>query len=66
MDYLSRYKASYYLSKYPRIMSPNYANNRCIISGRVWSVDKHAKMSRFVFREQTYNSKLPGCSRASW
>lgn len=61
-----RYYSSYLLTKLPRITSKTISSNRCVISGRVWSVNKKTNYNRFIFRTETYSSNIPGCSRASW
>lgn len=66
VPYSRRVKATFHLSNMPKISSKTYSGKRCVISGRVWSVNKHANISRFEFRNQVYSSNLPGCSRASW
>ena len=63
--YSSRYLASYYLSSSPRVSSRTNLVQRCNVSGRVWSVSKRTRTSRFVFRESVNNSLLPGFKRAS-
>lgn len=63
---IKRYQASYYLTVLPKISSPNYYSNRCINSGRVWSVSKKTNSNRFIFRRDVFNSNLPGFRRASW
>lgn len=35
LSYDHRYKATYYMSKIPRISSKTQIRNRCVISGRV-------------------------------
>jgi ribosomal protein S14 len=65
IPYSIRYKAAFYLSTKPRFSSLNYSSKRCIVSGRVWGVEKVTGLTRFVFREEANNSSLPGCSRAS-
>lgn len=64
--YARRYLATYYLSTLPRVSSGTLTNNRCVVSGRVWSVNKHTQFSRFVFRKKMYQADIPGCKRASW
>ena len=61
-----RYQAACYLSRLPRISSVTQIRNRCVISGRVWSVNNKTKYGRFVLRENAYKSNIPGLSRASW
>lgn len=64
--YLNRYKASFYLSMLPRSSAKTRITNRCVFSGRVWAVNRKTNYSRFLFRDQAYNSNLPGFRRASW
>ena len=66
INYSRRYQASYYLSNLPRINSKVVLSNRCVVSGRIWSVNRRTKYSRFVFRKEVASSNLPGCKRASW
>ena len=60
-----RYLATYLLSKQPRFASRNFYNNRCTITGRVWSVNRRTGYGRFAFRSKIYNAELPGFRRAS-
>ena len=60
-----RYLAAYLLSRQPRFSASTFSNNRCTISGRVWSVNGKTGYGRFVFRTKAYNSELPGFRRAS-
>lgn len=60
-----------YLVFYQKIKTPRWAIlpqivNRCSKTGRSLSVLKHTKISRFVFRTESYNGDLPGFKRASW
>ena len=66
LSFYQRYKAAYYLSKIPRVVSITQLRNRCVISGRVWSVTKKTKYSRFVLRDNAYKANIPGLRRASW
>lgn len=66
ISYMRRYQASYYLVNLPRISSNVALVNRCVVSGRVWSVNRKTKYSRFFFRTEAGNSNIPGCRRASW
>jgi ribosomal protein S14 len=65
ISYTKRYQASYYLSTLEKRSSANYSVNRCIVTGRVWSVNKSTKYSRFVLRSEISNSNIPGFRRAS-
>ena len=60
-----RYMAAYYMTTLPKYSSQNFSSNRCAVSGRVWSVNKKTKYSRFVFRNEVAKSNIPGCRRAS-
>lgn len=46
--------------------SPIVQNNRCIKTGRIKSINKFTKYSRFIFRIESYEGNLPGLKRASW
>ena len=61
-----RYRAAFYLSTLPRISSITILRNRCVISGRVWSVNSKTRYSRFILRSESYKSNIPGLKRASW
>ena len=61
-----RYLAYMYLIRNPRFTSSSAITNRCIKTGRVWSVNKKTNLSRFELRTHIYNSILPGFRRASW
>lgn len=61
-----RYQAAFHLSTLPRMSSITIIRNRCVISGRVWSVNSKTKYSRFILRRESYKSNIPGLKRASW
>ena len=61
-----RYLSCLHLSKLTKIAFITKINNRCIISGRIWSTNKKTNLSRFELRKNLYNSFLPGLKRASW
>lgn len=61
-----RYYALYKKSKLVRLSSIIQHKNRCVRTGRRWSVVKLTKYSRFVFRNEMMNGHLPGFQRASW
>lgn len=61
-----RYLALYSKSKLYRSSSKTQQQNRCVSTGRIWGVNKHANYSRFLFRTESYKGNLPGFSRASW
>ena len=61
-----RYSALYNKTRLSRINSAIQHKNKCVITGRVWSVIKKTKYSRFAFRTESYNGHLPGFKRASW
>jgi len=66
VPYTRRYFAAFQLTNLPKISSSNFSVNRCIVSGRVWSVNKKTRYGRFILRKEISYSNLPGCSRASW
>jgi len=61
-----RYFANFHLSRLRKIGTVTKVNNRCVESGRVWSVTSHTNYSRFLTRRELYRSNLPGFKRASW
>nr|ASY95705.1 ribosomal protein S14 [Paraurostyla sp.] len=61
-----RYLAFWNKSKLTRLSSSTKIQNRCVKSGRVWSVKKITRYSRFIFRIESYKGNLPGFKRASW
>lgn len=61
-----RYYAIYNYSKISRSRSLIQHKNRCIKSGRRWSIVKPTKYSRFVFRNEVIYGNLPMFKRASW
>lgn len=61
-----RYIAAYNRVKINRWSFIVQQRNRCAVTGRVWSVMRYTKYSRFVFRTESYKGNLPGFSRASW
>lgn len=62
----NRYFAFYNKSKLIRSSSLNQQKNRCVLTGRVRSVVKNTRLSRFAFRTESNNGNLPGFKRASW
>lgn len=54
------------LTRLPRVSAKTYANNRCVLTGRVWGVNSKVGLSRFKLREEVYKSNIPGFRRASW
>lgn len=64
--YLQKYKASFFLSNIPYNSNKNLLNNRCVVTGRNWSVNSKTDYSRFYFRDESYKGSLPGFKRASW
>lgn len=66
LPYSKRYQAQYYQSAFHKNSSINKIRNRCIISGRVWSVNRKTRYGRFTLRFESYKSTLPGFQRASW
>ena len=65
-NYINRYKSLFYLSSIPKYSTKTKLNNRCVISGRVWAVNRKTSYSRFYFRDASYKSNIPGFRRASW
>jgi small subunit ribosomal protein S14 len=61
-----RYFALYNKSKLSRSSSFNQHVNKCVRTGRVWSIIKNVNYSRFVFRVESNKGNLPGFKRASW
>jgi len=66
VPFTRRYQAACYLSTLPRLSSVTQVRNRCVLSGRVWSVNKKTRYGRFTLRNNAYNSNIPGLARASW
>lgn len=66
ISYSRRYQAYYQLILLPRISSKSMVVNRCVVSGRVWGVNRKTKYSRFKLRFESYNSNIPGYRKASW
>ena len=66
LPFTKRYQASYYESSFYKKNSINKIRNRCIRSGRVWSVNKRTRLGRFTLRFESYKSTIPGFQRASW
>ena len=64
-SFYNRYKASYFLSKIPRIASSTQVRNRCVISGRSHFVNSKTQYSRFTLRDKAYAAQIPGLRRAS-
>lgn len=61
-----RYLALYNKTRLGRLNSKVQHKNRCVRSGRIWSVNHLTKYSRFIFRVESYHGHLPGFKRASW
>lgn len=61
-----RYLASFKRSTLPRSSSVTKIVNRCVQSGRQYSIIHKVQLSRFPFRFQSYNGTLPGVRRHSW
>lgn len=61
-----RYYATFQKSLVPKSSSIVKQVNRCVQSGRQWNILKKVKLSRFVFRFQSYDGILPGVRRSSW
>jgi len=65
INYAKKYLISYYLTNLPKFSTRTMIRNRCLISGRVWSLNKKTNLSRFIFRSKIIKSNLPGYKRAS-
>jgi len=61
-----KYKASYYNTFLIKSSSKTFFVNRCVISGRVWGVNKYSNYSRFIFRKKAYKTDIPSAKRSSW
>lgn len=59
-----RYTADYHLDQLNGQKSR--IKNRCILTGRARSVNRHFRLSRFAFRSLSSNGQLPGVASASW
>jgi ribosomal protein S14 len=66
VPYLLKYKASYYNTFLLKSTSKAFFVNRCVLSGRVWGVNKNSNYSRFIFRKKVYKTDIPGSKRSSW
>jgi len=60
-----RYLATFYKSNLPRSSSVIKQCNRCVHTGRSYSVLKKTQSSRFYFRFESYKGLLPGVRRHS-
>jgi ribosomal protein S14 len=58
--------AAFKQSHLPRISSITKVVNRCVRTGRQFSVIHKTQLSRFPFRFQSYDGALPGVRRNSW
>lgn len=61
-----RHLALWNKSKLMRSSSFTQQQNRCTKTGRIWSVVKLTRYSRFMFRTESHKGNIPGFSRASW
>lgn len=61
-----RYLAFWNKTKLTRLSSSTKIQNRCVKSGRPWSVKRLTRYSRFIFQIESYKGNLPGFKRASW
>jgi ribosomal protein S14 len=61
-----RYFVFYQKNKLPRWAALPQIVNRCVKTGRSFSVQKKTRISRFLFRRESYCGHLPGFKRASW
>lgn len=66
IPYTKRYQSQYYQSTFHKNKSINKIRNRCVVSGRVWSVNRKTQYGRFTLRTEAYKSIIPGLQRASW
>ena len=41
-------------------------NNRCVRTGRTWSINRFTQYSRFYLRTEIYKGNIPGFKRSSW
>ena len=62
----NQYAASYRRSTLPRNSSGTKLVNRCIQTGRQYTIIHKVRLARFPFRVQAYNGVLPGVRRHSW
>ena len=61
-----KYLIGYFKLKIIRKANYIQQNNRCVGTGRIWSVSKLTNYSRFFFRTASYKGNLPGFKIASW
>jgi ribosomal protein S14 len=66
VPYFYKYKASYYNTYLIKSTSKTFYINRCVISGRVWGLNKYSNYSRFIFRKKAYKTDIPGLRRSSY
>lgn len=66
VPYARRYQIQYLQSTFHKNKSLNKVRNRCVVSGRVWSVQSKTRYGRFTLRAEAYKSAIPGMQRASW
>jgi len=61
-----RYYAMFKRIKTNHFYSSTRVQKRCVITGRIWSINKTTNFSRFYFRTNTNYGNIPGFKRASW
>lgn len=54
------------IQKYSDTASICYVNNRCLLSGRGYSIKSKYKLSRFFLRKNYNRLLISGLKRASW
>lgn len=62
----NKYYINYKKNKLIRWSNINQQVNKCVKTGRTWSVLKLTRYSRFVFRKESNSGNIPGFRRASW
>ena len=54
------------IQKYSKFNSICFVNNRCLVSGRGYSIKNRYKLSRFFLRKNYNRLAVSGLRRASW
>lgn len=65
LTFAQRHLAIYAKASIPRSASLTRISNRCIYTGRKYSVIRKFQMSRFAVRVKAYDGTLPGIRRHS-
>ena len=65
LTFAQRHLAIYAKSSIPRSSSITRISNRCVYTGRKFSVLRKFQMSRFALRDKAYDGYLPGLRRHS-